>query len=482
MKSQIELPYLFLNRVKLNGEQCIKLYFRRNEQIAVRIRNNDWLTYSIELGAYYTPEYKQTVSILQDLFEDITKVNISKLDWKRLKVTPGKIGSSAYDQTALISNPKRETITLFSFGKKGGTIIGFKHFFKGNLYHEALNNNLFNYNGKNSIWEISTNSFNLKKSIEFLIKSYRVKLNSDLQISDLEIKRLLLEQSYVKDSQYTSCPIEFLKFMQSRNYSENTIITYHNLVIRFLNAFKGQPIETINRFSIKDINTYHEVWNQRSAPSSSLVNQSINALKLYYKVVGQRELEFEQINRPMRNKTLPTVYSQAEVQNIMASIKNTKHRTILFLIYSAGLRVSELINLKVEDILFDRKLVFVRKSKCRKDRYTTFADSAIKLVKEYLEIYKPTNYLFEGQYGSRYSDTSIRNILNAAKKHAGVKTVGSVHTLRHSFATHLLENGTDLRYIQVLLGHSSSRTTEIYTHVSTLNLSNITSPGDLIKL
>ncbi|MBL7105162.1 MAG: tyrosine-type recombinase/integrase [Bacteroidales bacterium] len=155
---------------------------------------------------------------------------------------------------------------------------------------------------------------------------------------------------------------------------------------------------------------------------------------------------------------------------------------MIFLIYSAGLRISELINMRKEDILVDRKMVFVKGGKGKMDRYTILAESALELMNDYIKEYKPEKYLFEGQYGGKYSSTSLRKILHRAKTKAGVTTPGSVHTLRHSFATHLFENGTDLRYIQELLGHSSSKTTEIYTHVSTLNISQITSPGDMINL
>jgi integrase/recombinase XerD len=144
--------------------------------------------------------------------------------------------------------------------------------------------------------------------------------------------------------------------------------------------------------------------------------------------------------------------------------------------------VSEATNLRINDILFDRKLIHIRKSKGRKDRFSILADTTISLLNDYMREYAPKNYLFEGQYGGQYSEGSIRKILETAKEKAGVKTKGSVHGLRHSFATHLLENGTDLRYIQELLGHNSSKTTEIYTHVSNINLSKIKSPGDLIDL
>jgi site-specific recombinase XerD len=293
---------------------------------------------------------------------------------------------------------------------------------------------------------------------------------------------MLLEQSYLKDSRYKSCPIEFMEFMQLHNYSQSTFVTYHNLVLRYINTFKASSLWQVNCFGVNEIDGYHKQWMQKNAPSSSLVNQSVNAIKLYYKVVGKKEVDLSEIHRPLKYRGLPNIYSREEVQRILNCIKNPKHKAMIFLIYSAGLRVSELLNMQVADILFDRKMVFIRKSKGRKDRYTTLAERAFGLLKEYIQNAKPTKYLFEGQYGERYSSTSVRNILAQAKKQAGVNTPGAVHTLRHSFATHLLENGTDLRYIQELLGHQSSKTTEIYTHVSTLNISQITSPGDLINI
>jgi len=273
-----------------------------------------------------------------------------------------------------------------------------------------------------------------------------------------------------------------LEYMQLNNYSESTFNTYHNMVLRFLNTFKGHSLSKINDFGVEEIDTYHKVWIQKSAPSASLINQSVNAIKLYYKVISKQSLKLDDVSRPMKNKNLPTIYSQDEIRRIITSIANIKHRTMIFLIYSSGLRVSELINMDKEDVAIDRKMVLIKGGKGRKDRYSVLADSVITMIKEYLLKYKPEKYLFEGQYGGKYSSTSLRKILHRAKSKAGVSTPGSIHTLRHSFATHLLENGTDLRYIQELLGHNSSKTTEIYTHVSTLNISKITSPGDMINV
>ena len=179
---------------------------------------------------------------------------------------------------------------------------------------------------------------------------------------------------------------------------------------------------------------------------------------------------------------MPQVLSEKEIARILLSLKNLKHRTILTVIYSAGLRLSELLNLKAEDIDWDRKLIRVKSGKGRKDRYTLLSPRLEKLLKDYLYYYKPDKYLFEGQKGGKYSPKSVQNIMKNAVTKTGITKHATVHTLRHSFATHLLENGTDLRYIQELLGHGSSRTTEIYTHVSKKSIGKIRSPLDNLDM
>lgn len=477
------LPTIFLNRVKLKDKDYVRLYFKSNDDIISRIKCNDWIRYSVELNAYYVKDTESNIGILNELFSDIAEVSTRHLEWKpRPKISTVRIGKNPMHQTALNKRPEMDKIMLFPFEKEGRSYIGFKQFLKKEDYLKLRNTEIFKRNEENGLWQFPANRKNLLNALAFLIPRFTVKLNSDLKISDLKIRIMLLEQSYVKGKDYKSCPIQFAEYMQLHHYSKSTFDTYHYLVLRYINTFKGHRLQQINGFGVQEIDTYHKLWLQQSSPSASLINQSINAIKLYYKVMTQSSLDLKAVHRPMKNKLLPQVYSQDEVKRIINSVENSKHKTILLLIYSAGLRVSELINMRVEDILVDRKMVFIRRAKGRKDRYTTLANATLSMLTEYMIQYKPQNYLFEGQYGGQYSSTSIRNILHAAKRKAKIKTPGSVHTLRHSFATHLLENGTDLRYIQELLGHRSSKTTEIYTHVSTLNISKITSPGDLLNL
>ena len=190
------------------------------------------------------------------------------------------------------------------------------------------------------------------------------------------------------------------------------------------------------------------------------------------------KMELNKLERPRKGSFLPTVLSKEEVSLIIGSIKNIKHRTIISLIYSAGLRRSELTNLKLSDINSTRMLISIRQSKGAKDRVVGLSKKILTLLREYYQFYKPEHYLFEGQKGGRYSGTSINLIFQRAKKNAGITTSGGVHILRHSFATHLHESGYDIRIIQELLGHKSSKTTEIYTHISTRSIKKVISPFD----
>ena len=208
-------------------------------------------------------------------------------------------------------------------------------------------------------------------------------------------------------------------------------------------------------------------------------NQVINAIKLFYRNRFNRSMEVDYIQRPRREKRLPNVLSKSEVKAILASPTNLKHRAMLSLIYACGLRRGELLHLRLADIHSDRHLLFIHQSKGKKDRMAPISQKVIDLLRDYYKAYKPRTWLFEGQSpGEPYSERSLQLVLKGAVKKAGNKTPISLHWLRHSYATHLLESGTDIRYIQELLGHSSSKTTEIYTHVCTKNLQRIRSPFD----
>jgi len=270
-------------------------------------------------------------------------------------------------------------------------------------------------------------------------------------------------------------PEEYTELLQRRRYSRSTIKTYTSYFRQFIASFRGRDPKTITR---KEINTYLGNLIRYQHISVSQQNQRVNAIKFYYeKVLGQKK-EYFQIPRPIKEKKLPVVLTQNEVQEILEKCTNLKHKCILMTLYSGGLRRSELINLKIDDIDSNRMLIRIVNSKGNKDRYTLLSASLLRLLRIYYQAYRPNTWLFEGPKGKPYSATSIENIFRKALNQTRIRKHATPHTLRHSFATHLLEQGINLRYIQELLGHSSSKTTEIYTRVSNHKLSQIKNPLD----
>jgi len=202
---------------------------------------------------------------------------------------------------------------------------------------------------------------------------------------------------------------------------------------------------------------------------------------LYLKIFNQpvpKALDIK-LRKPV---LLPTVLSQADISKILEVTKNLKHKTILLLIYSAGLRLGELINLEIGDIDSESMKIHVKQGKGKKDRYIMLSENVLKILREYYQIYKPKEYIIEGLKGGKYSPQSVQSVFKMAIKKAGIKKKATVHTLRHSFATHLLDDGTDIRYIQELLGHKRLETTQIYTHVSSYSINKIKSPADKLKI
>jgi integrase/recombinase XerD len=270
--------------------------------------------------------------------------------------------------------------------------------------------------------------------------------------------------------------VQFERYLKSKRYSENTIKTYGDVIKVFLRYFQSKQLEDISN---EDIIAFNNDYILANNYSSSYQNQFVNAVKLFFAKIQHKQLNPELIHRPRTERKLPNVLSKEEVKAILESTKNIKHRAMLSLIYSCGLRCGELIHLKPTDIDSKRNLVIIRNGKGRKDRIVPLSPKILDLLREYYKSNKPKIYLFEGQFeGIMYSDRSLQLVLKQSLQTANIKKPVTLHWLRHSYATHLLESGTDLRYIQELLGHNSSKTTEIYTHVSTKSLQQIKSPFD----
>ena len=269
---------------------------------------------------------------------------------------------------------------------------------------------------------------------------------------------------------------QFREWMVSKRYSESTVKVYCECLELFFRFFKGKKIEEIGNSDLVDFNNRYILDNGYSA---TFQNQVVNALKLFYSRLEGVQLQVDLLERPRRSHPLPNVLSKVEVAAILQAPVNIKHRAMLSLIYACGLRRSELLNLKLGDVDSKRGLLLIRMAKGMKDRIIPISAKVIEMLRFYYRIFKPMVWLFEGLViGEQYSEQSLQSVLKQAISKAKIHKPVTLHWLRHSYATHLLESGTDLRFIQELLGHKSSKTTEIYTHVSTQSLQKIKSPFD----
>ncbi len=315
-------------------------------------------------------------------------------------------------------------------------------------------------------WSFPHSDGTLKKILE-AFEGEEIHLDPTLQVRTVIARAESPKQSYHNFE-------DLKRELVSRKYSYKTVKSYiyYN---RNLLGFTNKSPSDINDADIKNYLFY---LAEEKKVASSTLNSAINALKFYYERILRKRFIYE-IRRPKKDNKLPVVLSQEEVIKILSSVSNIKHKVILMLVYSAGLRVSEVVKLKVEDIDSKRSLIHIHGAKGRKDRYTLLSDVALGTLRYYFKKYQPKEWLFPAMNPERHISTrTVQAIFEHAKVKSGIKKDVSVHSLRHSFATHLLEGGTDLRYIQELLGHKSSKTTEVYTHVSNKDLSKIKSPLD----
>jgi site-specific recombinase XerD len=263
------------------------------------------------------------------------------------------------------------------------------------------------------------------------------------------------------------------------NYSRQTIKNYVSSLKLFL--------EYISKLNVKEV-TDNEIENYlyycktKKDYSFSSMKQVIATIRYLYLNVFNKPVP-KSLNINLRKPSvLPTVLSAKEISKILEVTNNLKHKTILVLIYSAGLRLGELVNLEIGDIDSESMKIHIREAKGKKDRYVMLSEKVLQLLREYYKRYKPERYIIEGQKGGKYSPKSVQSVFKRALKKAGIRKKATVHTLRHSFATHLLDEGTDIRYIQELLGHKKLETTQIYTHVSSYSINKIKSPADNLKI
>jgi len=470
---------IFLNKLQdQDHPDWMKLFFKRDNEIEEKLKMISFISYSNTHKCYISRQSNENIDQLREAFTGMAEINthyLFKLDTRSF-TGAAKLGCQIKSTNPKAGNNKMP-ISVLPLIHKDTTYIRFEFPYNKIIQNEFKKSALAKWSKRYSTWVIHNRTEDLMNLMRAFREIAHFNVSKMLSITDLDCMKYLMEQD-IDLATGRLCPKEYLEKMKLLNYSLNTMRTYHYLFSHFLNHFKDKNSEEIKLLGVEEIDKYHLDLITQKQVSTSYINQSVSAIKFYYEKILGMGKRYYNMGRPEKEDKLPSVLSIEEVKKILESVANLKHRVILFTIYSGGLRISEAIQLKINDIQTDRGLITIKNAKGKKDRTTVLSKKVILMLEEYYKEYKPKQWLFEGQYGEQYSTTSIQNIFRKAKQSAEISKHATVHTLRHSFATHLLESGVDLRYIQNLLGHSSSKTTEIYTHVTTKGFNNIVSPID----
>jgi integrase/recombinase XerD len=382
---------------------------------------------------------------------------------------------------------KRPWITLLRGNERNREVIVIRFYYNPEIVEHLRAMGIARYNPGGKHWYADAKDFDYKAFTEAMrpvaLVNYRelIPMPKPLQTRTSEPETetgqppARTERKTLSDENVSHVK-QFRIWMEHKRYSASTIKTYVDAISGFLSFIQPKPASEAGN---EDMVRYVHEYIIANHYSFSMQNQAVNAMKLFYKEIIRARIDIERLERPRREHKLPNVLSKEEVKAILEALANPKHKAMLSLIYACGLRRSELLNLKPTDVDSKRGLLIIRQGKGRKDRVAPLPERITEMLREYYKGYRPKIWLFEGQKGGeKYSAESLAKVLKNALSLAGNRKPVTLHWLRHSYATHLLESGTDLRYIQELLGHKSSKTTEIYTHVSSKQLQKIRSPFD----
>lgn len=324
-------------------------------------------------------------------------------------------------------------------------------------------------------WHFTLNH-NLVNEFARLAEPFAIVDINTLKIQLAERKKNMLQKKLSAFNEETQNAVKlFLQWMEQKRYSPETVKNYFSQIIQFLSYFGDRSFKELQKEDIEKYN--HEVILEKKL-SSSYQSGLVGAVKLFYGLQTSLSLDPGQLERPFSERRLPEILSRDEITRLLNNTVNIKHKALLCTIYSCGLRIGEAIKLKIADLDKNRNVIRIVQGKGKKDRVVPYPEKLRVILRDYYNLYKPAVYLFEGQYGGTYTQRSAAIILQKSARRAQIKKRITLQTLRHSYATHLLEGGTDIRYIQHLLGHNSIKTTTIYTHVSEHKLSEIRSPLD----
>lgn len=470
---------VYLNFCEESNRDRVYFRLKADHPLRSKVTGQAWLEFQADQGRWEMDYSDHSLQLLRKLCLPDTLLNTYYLNREPVTYSSGcQVLKPESDKQAGGQGMGLPTLWAMPILHEGCTLIKYSFSYSKPIYRLLKAQSFLKWNESYRCFVGNNDSSDFQVLIRELRGIALLNFRKGIEIRDMELLQQYQAQ-WDKGGHRKSCRVDFLEMMQARNYSERTLVTYKKMIERFINDPRWLDRD-MGEVTVSDINRYHEEWSSRGGSAAS-IHQSVNALRLYVAHLGRGKLVLSDISRPKKEKVLPKVLSKEEVKALLkASEVNEKHYLILMLLYGGGLRIGELIRLKKGDLEIDRKMVRVLQGKGKKDRYTLLPLSILDRLKRYLAAADVKVYVFSGQFGGMYSSSSIQQFIRKYAGAAGIRKQVNPHMLRHSFATHLLEGGTDLRYIQQLLGHNSSKTTEVYTHVSSKHLGQIVSPGDLL--
>ncbi|HAM11367.1 MAG TPA: hypothetical protein DDY34_18630 [Bacteroidales bacterium] len=477
MKKKITLKRIF-HRDALR----IAIYFGYDEELKRMVKSIQGIQYSNTNKCFYTNDTEENLKIILKTFREIANIDIEQLtdQSSKEKIQNEKVISNEISATEDYPVAVRKVLRSVEFRineSSGYLIIRLPIPYSTEWVDELRSYRGSRYNGASREWSLPWSKLTCDSLADYFSRQ-GVEVDVKKEIVD---EALRLERKRIGDDVRDRTPgrkaldglDSLTMYLDENRYSTRTREAYLSMMDFFFRYFSDKdPMEISN----SEMSRFIYEFIIKLGYSASYQNQMISAIKTYYSMMGENALNIEVPGRPRRTRSLPKTFSKEEVVRILNSSGNIKHKLLLWIIYSCGLRRSEVTNIKLKDIDRNRSIIHIREGKGMVDRIVPVSEKVWHKVDEYLAGYSPREYLFEGQTGGRYSSESVYRVFKSALVKAGIRKDVGVHSLRHSYATHLHENGLDIKYIQELLGHKSTRTTEIYTHVSRRNLIAVRSP------
>lgn len=468
-----------VSKIEHRNEQRIKVQFEKRADLISKIKTLNGRKWSKTKNCWHLPYSKESFESLKTVFGE------SNLDYPKME-TPTKSEQPLFIEYQQEDITKKKTVgsKIIINLKNKDWLEAFVPYNKKEWIEIIRIIDGRRWSPESTSWflpNVKTTFRQLKKRIGLKHIEFNFKIEKDIpDYFEFAPKRKpkLTKFELLNDLQKSALLATEEQLILKR-LSISTIKSYKNHLIGLFDFHKNIAPTQIG---VDEIHAYLLNQIEKKRISESTQNQIINATKTFIEKVLKRPNAYVEIIRPKKPKKLPNVLSTQEVVRLLNVHKNLKHKLALMLIYSAGLRKSELLNLKRKNINIFRRSIFIKAGKGKKDRYVVLAEAVIPYLKKYLKLYDPVSWLFEGQNGGKYSGTSLQKIFERAIAQSGVNAYATLHTLRHSYATHCVENGHNLKSIQEALGHGSLKTTEIYLHVSSEALRKLKSPLDDLEI